>query len=247
MEKDYKGKMNEKLMAYYTANGKENAILLADKMLEATTHKKDKIFRAHVHGEICETVLEICILDFMSRHKEETGDWFYSKGMILKDKDNPNSPYLTEIDMTLFTPYKILTVECKSYGGDKVFTKKCTVNRVGVKSTDVYEQHEKHYKTLLKTFEPFRKNGNGSFNVASIQIGYFNFSIGKVEDKRTDKWQNTMPILNVQKIEALLKTYLNKPIYWKMDYVKRAVSIVDANKKKNTTAHLKYVTDLHRK
>lgn len=245
--KDYKNRTNARLLAYYREKGKENALAVAREMLKSDTHKDDKLFRAHLHGEICETVLEIIIEDFIKNHPEQTKDWVLSKGMILKDIDNPDNGYLTEIDLTLFTNYQILTIECKSYGGDKTFTEACTVNRKGQKPVDVYAQHEKHYECLLKTFEPFRKLGNGSINVTPIKLGYFNFSLGKVIDKRTIVWKNKMPIFNEYNIEKQLESYLDKPTYWKMDHVKKVVNIIDKNKKSNTAAHLKYVTSINRK
>lgn len=245
MDKDYKGRTNAKLLAYYKEKGKEQAIAVARSMLQLNTHKDNKIFRAHLHGEICETVCEIIILDFMCRHKVETKDWILSKGMILKDMEDTNSGYLTEIDLTLFTNYQIFTLECKSYGGDKVFTKACTVSRKGQKSVDVYQQHEAHYKCIAKTFESFRQFGNGSLKVEPVALGYFNFSEGDVVDNRTIVWKNVMPIFDELNLERRLNFYLNKTTYWKMAYLKKVVSIIDKKKEENTIAHLKYVTGLH--
>lgn len=247
MSKDYKETTNEKLITYYREHGKEKAISVARSMLQLNTHKDNKLFRAHLHGEICETVCEIILLDFMSKHKMETKDWCYSKGMILKDIENPDSGFLTEIDLTLFTNYQILTIECKSYGGDKTFTQACTVKRVGQKSIDVYKQHEAHYKCLSKTFDNFRQFGNGSLKVEPVALGYFNFSEGNIVDNRTIVWKNVMPIYDETNLENKLNFYLDKPTYWKMDYVKKVVNIIDRKKKENTSAHLKYVTDLHHK
>ena len=198
---NYKNDTNKILLDYYKAKGKESTISVATKMLELKNHKEDKVFYAHVHGEICETVCEICILDFMKRHQAETKDWILEKGLILKDPESENKRYMTELDLTLFTPFKIFTIECKSYRGNKIFTGKCTVNRKNIHPTDVYSQHEKHYKTLIHNFEAFRITTNETLKNAPMLIGYFNFSQGTVTDKRTDKWKRLMPIIDINNID----------------------------------------------
>ncbi|MFQ9150782.1 MAG: nuclease-related domain-containing protein [Blautia sp.] len=57
--------------------------------------------------------------DYMRRFPVKTKDWFCAKGLIIKDINNPDSGYFTELDYTVFTPQKIFAFECKSYGGDK--------------------------------------------------------------------------------------------------------------------------------
>ena len=243
----YKDKTNEKLKEYYKTFGLKRTLQVAYKMLQLPDHKRNKNFKNTVHGELCETVLEICIIDFMNNHKEETKDWFYSKGLILKDIESSNSQYLTELDLTLFTPYKVLTFECKSYSGDKQFINECTVVRKGIKDCDVYNQHEKHYTTLMKNIKYFRNPNIEFHKIAPLQIAYFDFSLGSIEDNRTKTWRSLMPVITYANIDKLLNMYLNKPVCWNMKMLKQAIDIIDKNKEKNTKKHLKYVKSLHRK
>ena len=243
----YKDKTNEKLKEYYNKFGLMRTLQVAYKMLQLPDHKRNKNFKNSVHGELCETVLEICIIDFMNSHKDETKDWFYSKGLILKDIESSNSKYLTELDLTLFTPYKVLTFECKSYGGDKQFIDECTVVRKGIKDSNVYSQHEKHYITLMKNIKYFRNSDIEFSKIAPLQIGYFDFSLGTVQDNRIKKWRAMMPIINYANISKLLTSYLNKPECWNMKMLKQAIDIIDKNKDKNTKKHLTYVKSLHGK
>lgn len=242
-KKNYKSKTNDFIIDYYKKHGLNRTVKVAYKMLELNNHKDDKEFRAQVHGEIAESILEVGIYDFMQRHEAETEQWIIEKGMILKDPES-GGKYLTELDMTIFTPYKIITIECKSFAGDKRFTDRCTVRRKGIRAKDVYDQHEKHYRTLMHNFSSFRILNEKSGRVSPLQIAYYDFSEGTVTDERDEKWRKMMPIINPFNLDKFLTQFINKPTYWRMDYVQRAVNIIGKNKKRNTSAHLKYVTSL---
>lgn len=240
----FKSNTHSVLFKYYKSNGMDATIKVAKEMLQSKTHKDSKGFLASVHGEICETICELKIYDFMSKHKEETKDWIVSKGLILNDPE-AKSAYLTELDLTVFTPYKILVIECKSYGGDKTFVGHCTVKRKSVKATDVYDQHEKHYRTLMKNFSEFRIIREDNLKVAPMRIAYFDFSLGSINDQRTDKWKKLMPILNVNNIDKMLTTLTKTQVNWNMKYVKRAIEILERKKDERTRKHYRYVTNIH--
>ena len=55
-----------------------------------------------------------------------------------------------------------------------------------------------------------------------------------------------MPVLNVNNINRVLSSYINKPTCWKMDYLRRAVDIISKNKNNNTKRHLNYVKSIHK-
>ncbi len=151
-QKDYASKINKILKQIYTVKGLEEMTKVAEELLKSKQCKSDENFRNIVHGEVCETVLE-CYLDNYIMINNLEGVWFYEKGMVLKDMTNPDSEYLTEVDMTLFTPFKLLTFECKCYGGGKLVVDECKIVRKGIKPYDVFAQHKKHIMTL---FTPFK-------------------------------------------------------------------------------------------
>lgn len=214
-------------------------------LLESPMHKDNTNFLAQIHGEVCESLLECIIVDFILKHKLN-GKWFYEKGLILKDPYAKSSnPYMTELDLTLFTPYKILTIECKCYGGDKVLTDKCTIKRKGKKSFDVYAQHEKHYKVLLSNLNTYRYKNETTANISPLQIGYFNYSLGDIKDERSREWQTKMPLLTYDNITNLLELYLDKPTCWNMERVRKAVNIIAKDKNARKKKHLEYVKGLH--
>ena len=94
--------------------------------------------------------------NYLNRYNLTKYGWFYSKGLILKDVNNPNSGYFTELDLTVFSPQRIFAFECKSYAGPKKITDKCTIRKKKGGTFDVYDQHSKHFMVLADQLKPFR-------------------------------------------------------------------------------------------
>lgn len=135
----YKEDTHSLLIQKYEELGLQKMITIARAMLENTDYKKSTDFIAHMHGEVCETVLECIVLDYMKTYNLERYGWFYKKGLILRDVNHLDSNYFTELDLTVFTPQKIFAFECKSYGGDKKITDKCTIRKKKGGTFDVYD------------------------------------------------------------------------------------------------------------
>lgn len=238
---------NEYLNAVYDKYGYLKMCKVARMMLVSKKHKDDIEFRNQVHGEVCESVLQCGIKEFMSKHPKETCDWRLEKGLILKDPENKLSEFKTEVDITLFTPFKILTFECKCYSGNKTLVDKCTVVRKSVKPYDVYKQHKIHYTVLFSNFRKFRIDDEKLQKYSPIQIAFFDFSLGTLEDKREPRWQNLMPAVGYDTLEDLLNSYLDKPVCWKMPYVHKALTVINKHKEVFRKEHLEYVKQLHKK
>lgn len=243
MSSDYADKLNARIVDFYKQYGLRNTVALGKAILNCKKHKDDEEFRTAIHGEICESILECCVLDFIRRNKLEK-KWFYSKGLVLKDLDNLDSDYKTEIDFIIFTPHKMVPIECKSYGGRKYIKEKCLIVRPGKKPYDVYRQHEKHYEILIQNFQGFRDYTEESNKYSIVQLGMFNFSNGELTDQREELWQKTMPIVDVDNINEFLSKQLDKPGLWNMKELRRAVRIVEKNNMKRRKEHLKYVKGL---
>lgn len=238
----FKDSTNETLLEYYKEHGLEATIKVAEAMLKSSSFKNNITFHTHVHGEICESVLECIILDYMKKNPERTKTWFYSKGLIVKDVNNPDSGYFTEIDLTLFTPQKIYAFECKSYGGDKKITGKCKIVKKKGGSFDVYDQHEKHARVLSEQLNPFRKRETAG--IPGYQLALFNFSLGETQDVRTPQNKILMPCVDSSNVTNLLEINKNGEVIWNMAYLQRAIKIIERNKDENTKKHLKYVKSL---
>lgn len=238
----YKSSTNELLLDYYSQNGLDATLDVAKAMLKSASYKNNKTFHSHVHGEICESVLECIILEYLHSNPERTKNWFYSKGLIVKDVLNPNNGYFTEIDLTVFTPQKIYAFECKSYGGDKKITDRCKIVKKKGGSFDVYDQHEKHARVLSEQLNPFRKRE--TLRIPGYQLALFNFSLGETEDVRTPQNKVLMPCVDATNVTNLFEMNKNKEVIWNMAYVKRAIKIIERNKDENTQKHLEYVKTL---
>ena len=241
----YKSSTNEVLLEYYKEHGLLKTIEVAKAMLKSASFKNNKTFHSHVHGEICESVLECIVLDYMRRYPVRTKTWFYAKGLIVKDVLNPNNGYFTEIDLTVFTPQKIYAFECKSYGGDKKIVDRCKIVKKKGGSFDVYDQHEKHARVLSEQLNPFRKRE--TIITPGYQLALFNFSLGETLDTRTPQNKVLMPCVDDTNIINLFEMNKDKDVIWNMAYVKRAIQIIERNRDENAQKHLEYVRNLHHK
>ena len=65
---ELKDSTNAQLLALYKQVGLEQTIKVGRAMLESSLHKGVGCFTQHVHGEVCETVLECIIIDYMKRY-----------------------------------------------------------------------------------------------------------------------------------------------------------------------------------
>ena len=241
----YKEETNKVLLDLYRKTSLDNVIEVARAMLESSTHKKDSCFLAHTHGEICETVLECLILEYFKKFNLGRYGWFYKKGLILKDINNPDSGYFTELDLTVFCPQKIFAFECKSYGGDNKIVDKCTIKRKKGNPFDVYAQHSQHYKVLADQLKPFRVINKDTAGFSPYQLVLFDFSTGSTTDERTNENKLLMPCLNERNVLNIFKMVYNAPVLWNIGGLAKAMQIIEKHSKENSKKHLEYIKSIH--
>lgn len=240
---DVKSRTFDAIYNFYKSNNcdSQKTINVARKML--TSKNSSPLIR----GELCEAVLTILLQRFIEDNNLKKKGWFISKGMYLKDLDNPDSSYITELDITLFTPRQIYMFECKSYKGAKTLKDECSiyVKRNGKTSLakDVYDQQFKHFTALLKYVKPFLNNVKSP--VAPFKIIYFDFSDGDIKDVREDKYKVRMPLVDENTLYSLFDNYNSIPDYWDIKGIYKVVQIVNKNKNKLDKKHLSYVKSLH--
>lgn len=235
---DTKDKLRDKIYSYYKANGYAKTLNVAKSILESENST------GLIRGELCECVLVIFLEEFIKVNKIK--DWIISKGLILRDLENPDSSYLTELDVTLFTPKRIFLFECKSYSGNKILTGK---GQIAVKSgkkynkkIDVYEQHIKHYIALHKYLKDFKY---GRANSKPFKMAMFDFSTSGYVDRRDSNAKGVLPLVTPETVSKLFSNYNKLDVCWDIDYVKEVVKIMENNKEKITSKHLEYVKSLH--
>lgn len=241
-----KEKTHYHILRAYETYGLETALRFCADLLALSDTKRlsagfDKV--STVSGKLCESVLEIMLLDYIKQNKLK--DWFYVSSLYLRDVVTQNKEFFTEIDMVLFTPQVMFLLECKNYKGFKFLRDKGTlVKPKTTQSFDVYAQQAKHLEVFVSIFDVFkldRSKRNG------YQLGLFDYSIGTLEDRREDDWKTILPVVNKDNLYSYLDSFRNRSPKWDMDGVRRAVELLERDKDTTAAKHLAYVKRLHGK
>ena len=80
----------------------------------------------------------------------------------------------------------------------------------------------------------------------AYQLILFNFSTGETLDTRTVQNKLLMPCLDETNVLNIFSIYENDPVIWNMEYLKKAIAIIQKHGDENTKKHLSYVKDLRR-
>ena len=240
---DVKGRTFNSLVNYYN---KEKNLKKFIAVCQSMVKSKDST--PEMRGEICESVLYVMLTDFIVKHNLK--DWRISKGLILKNvSDGSNPNYLTELDLTLFTPKCVFSFECKSYKGEKFLCDKGTLylkNGVGRKKRmDIFAQHIKHFYVLEDNIRIALKEVLPS-KYKSYRLLCFEFSDTPLIDERDDKYKGLFPVCTVNNLYNIFKSYNERPDYWDMERINKVVDIIEKAGKKNKKSHLDYVTSINR-
>lgn len=195
-----------------------------------------KEFHQNFNGEVCETILEILIEDYCKKYPKETKGWKWNKGVILPDRGNVKSDFLTEIDFILFTPECIYIFECKSYAGDKVLVRDGTINRAKGNNCDVFKQNSLHLEVLKSWMDKLSQN-------PVYQMVLFDFSSGKMTDSRTQDAKQFMPCVNEK---TLYSIFSNREGHaWDTDVIESVHKLFNKETEQMRQKHLKYVKSLN--
>lgn len=245
LDEKYKQNTNKKLLQYYAVNGFKKTVLTAKQMYNVNLKDADWQFKINLNGEICETILEIGILEYIKRNPQICKDWILKKGLILKDVDNLNSDFSTEIDLLLATPEMIYIFECKSYSGDKTLTKECTIT-TNSRTFDVFKQNALHANIFFKQFKAYLTK---QVIKPPIQLVLFNMSNGRLIDKRNDRYKQLMPVIQIETLFSFLDR--NKLLtgksgkLWNITYVRKSLNVIEKHSKQSRKEHLEYVKRIH--
>lgn len=241
---DVKESVRDNLLRLYKERGLLVAVQVAYNALgNLGDHEKHmnehdiQFVKTNMNGELCETVLEIVIREWMKEHSDITQEWYISKGLILKDPSRPRSRYLTELDLTLFTPSCVYLFECKSYAGEKRLVDKGMIVRLYGNSCDVFKQNAAHLLTLHNNIKAFSEN-------PQYKMCIFDFSVGKCDDMRDEKYKQVLPYTTISNVLDMLST---GPRVWNMSKLLPAVRIMEDASERLRPQHLKYVKELHNK
>lgn len=241
MGEDIKNKTSEVLYNYFNKEKSLSKLIVTARGMLSSSSSTPQI-----RGEICETVLSIMLEEYIKRYNL-SDKWHLSKGLILKDRLNPNSDYSTELDLTLFTAETIYCFECKSYRGEKILKDKGKLYiRYKGKDNfqiDIYEQHKKHFYALIKYLKDYQIKGveNGK----PVKIVIFNFSEGDLIDERDMRYRKLFPVVDESQVYKLFKYHFDAPKFWDMNRLRGKIIELEEKSKGLYDDHICYVSSLH--
>lgn len=224
-----KDNTREKLFKLEEKYGLQKTLKVAKASLSVAS--KDGDFKKQFNGEICESVLELIILDLMKSKK----DLFYSKGVVIPDVEKQGE-FLTEIDFVVYTAECVYCIECKSYAGEKRCIDSGTIV-TGKMSRDVYKQNYMHLEVLDKLIRRYAIT-------PVYQMLLFNFSTGNLIDERSDVAKREFPVVNENNVVRAI-TRKGKAA-WDLEGLRQADKLIRKFSAHNQKRHLEYVKSLHR-
>ena len=235
----FKRDLRNNVITIYRKKGYAIAKLSIDKLIKDSNKKSKELnqpeLAVQIRGECCELALELELWEFIRKHKLP---WTTSKGLCIKRTDNKRFK-TTELDLTLFTPSKIILFESKYRKGKITLTDKCTLVPDWGHATDVYKQNIMHL-TNLKDYL--------SDCILTLQRGK-PFSIvlyvddtNRVKDLRDDNSKKLMPVISSDNINSYLESIrkLNTNI-WDMKKIKETLTKLDNESEENMVRHMKEV------
>lgn len=237
--KDVKKAVRDVLLQYQKRYGTHVAVAVARKALtyrlKLPESSEENYLKTDFNGEICETVLEMLLMEYVSQHRND--GWCVNKGVILSDPTKPKSnEFLTEIDILLMTPQCFYVFECKSYSGDKVLIGNGYLTRNNGINCNVFKQNSLHLDILQKWTE-------GMSRRPCYQMAMFDFSLGTLSDKRTILCKNIMPCVNEKTLGTLFKKGMTN--VWDKDVIHKLNNLFEKNVELERAKHLAYVKSLH--
>lgn len=193
----YKINLRNKILQLYKQHGYNHAVKSVKNLINNANKKTkefgDKSLAINTRGECCEILLEIQILEFA---KSNNLPWILTKGTTIRRKDYKKGG-TTELDLTLFTPSKIILLESKYRMGKIKLIDKCTIVPSYGNVTDVYKQNIMHLDNLryyladaiidLKKGSPF-------------SIALYVEETKRVEDLRSEENKKLVPLIGEENI-----------------------------------------------
>lgn len=236
---EFKKKLRNKILSVYYSKGYFHAKNSTEMLIKNANKKSnaygDKSLAVQIRGECTEILLELQIREYARTHKL---NWILSKGLTLKRLDYKKGK-TTELDLTLFTPSKIILFESKYRSGKFSLLDECNLVPTGQFGypSNVYKQNILHLDNLrrylasavkkLKVGKPF-------------SICLYMSDIDKVRDLREDKYKSLVPLLGPNNITKYLDSKAKeKAEVWDMKKVKSLIQSLDAESSDNFKKHMK--------
>ena len=235
----FKRNLRNKLIQLYMQKGYKHTKASIQELMK-NSNKKAKAsgkpeLAIQIRGEACEILLEIEIWEYIRQRKLP---WITAKGLCLNRTDHKRNK-TTELDLTLFTPGKIILFESKYRKGDVILTDTCTIVPSWGNAVNVYKQNLMHLTNLKDRFANALITMNG---VKPFAIVLYVESIKRVNDRRLTPDKKLVPLVGSENIGAYLKSIeAIKLKVWDMNIVRDIVRELDEQSSVNIIEHMKEV------
>lgn len=234
----FKDSLHEDIMRMYRARGYSYAVNSVNALISSST-KKAKLagkpeLGIQIRGECCEILLMLGIMEYARLRNLQ---WFVSKGLAIKRKDRKKGT--TELDVTLFTPSKVVLFESK-YRKDKFeLVDKCKIVPSYGHVFDVYKQNLMHLDNLryylsdalidIKLGKPF-------------SLAMYIDDSSRATDKREPQFKSLMPLVDLKNLESYLSTVEDKKVtVWDIQKLYNIVKELRASSDEVFREHMKGV------
>lgn len=226
-----KATIRSTLVSCYKKYGLNPTITLIDKKIaEAMKSGKDMDAVNNICGELAEVVCEIMLIEFCTKHKDKS---FYVKGLCLENKLNPGKT--TELDLTLFTPGKIVLLESKFRKGSVSLVDECSIE-TSYSNTDVIGQN-KHHLRVLGQYTEFYRNKEVA-DAKPYLLSLFLETPNGISDNREEQFKLRYPLLTRERFYKYLNSVCFSQNNWDVPRVYKAVEFINRESKANMQKHM---------
>lgn len=195
----------------------------------------EKSLPIQIRGECCELLLELGIMEYA---RVKNLPWFTYKGLVIERRDHKKGT--TELDLTLFTPSRIILFESKYRKGKVKLIDECKIVPEFGSVTDVYKQNIMHLDNLRKYVYPAIKTVklNKPFGIV-----LFVESCVRVQDMRKEEYKSLVPLISLENLEQYLNTLeSNKNVVWDISHLHKILTELDKHTDVNLKKHMKEVS-----
>lgn len=194
MKGSWVDELNEKLLGILKNEGVEKFLAVSKAML-AVDARQSPSMKAQFVGQVCETVLFGLTQEYIKLRNVKAACY---ASTVLKDLQDMQSSFRTELDFILCSPSFLLTTECKSYAGPVEIVGQGEFKHRG-KSNNVYSQSLLHYKKLNLYAEQVSLPNLGLGRLP-VFANAFIFSNSTVKDSRPDQCKSSLSVLTVSSL-----------------------------------------------
>lgn len=235
----FKKNMRNDILNTYSTKGYKLAIQKVYYLIKNSNKLANEIgeksLPIQIRGECCELLLELGIMEYA---RIKNLPWFTYKGLVIERRDNKKGT--TELDLTLFTPSRIILFESKYRKGKVKLIDECKIVPEFGSVTDVYKQNIMHLDNLRKYIYPAIKTVklNKPFGIV-----LFVESCVRVQDLRKEEYKALVPLISLENLEQYLRTLeSNKNVVWDINHLHRILIELDKHTDSNLKKHMKAVS-----